>query len=450
MTALSLSDQLFFILEKPHQPMHFAGLQLFSYPPKATNNHLKKLVKEAQKHTHPKPPFDTRMHQLLALRYWKKDPQFDLAQHVYHDVLPKGANWNDLEQHIAHCHQSPFSCQRPLWEVRFIEGFSDKQFAIYTRLHHAMMDGMSAMRLGLRNLSYDATHKDLPPLWESSPKRRPKIKKPLLNIRPPLNEIASLPKLGSALLQHYVPFMDDMPKAPACPLNQPVGTERHFLAHSWPLSRVHSIAKAHNGTINDVVLAICSQALRQLLIDMNALPDEPLVAMVPTSLRDKNSAGGNQVAALLVNLATHEADPIKRFAAIQLSVKAAKAKFCGLTATQSLLLTSLMLAPTAFNLITGLAPSKQAFNVVISNVPGPKETLYWNNNQLTDIYPVSIAMDQLALNITLTSYQDKLQFGLVACKKSLPNMTPFIAYLETALTDLESNLKQTPSQQHRA
>ncbi len=140
---------------------------------------------------------------------------------------------------------------------------------------------------------------------------------------------------------------------------------------------------------------------------------------------------------ILANLGTHIADPANRLRTIKASVDEAKARYRQMTPAEILNLTGLIMAPMGLHLLTGLAPEWRAFNVVISNVPGPSQPLYWNGAKLEGMYPVSITLNQIALNITLTSYCDQLEFGLIACRRTLPSMQRLLDYLEAALKDLE-------------
>jgi len=226
-------------------------------------------------------------------------------------------------------------------------------------------------------------------------------------------------------------------QAPHSLLNERITGSRRFAAQSYSMSRVKTIAKAFDATVNDVVLAMCGSALREYLISQNALPDQPLIAMVPVSLRQDDSDSGNQIAMILANLGTHIADPTNRLRLIKASVEDAKQRFRGMSPEEILNYTALTLAPAGFSLLTGLAPKWQAFNVVISNVPGPKEPLYWNGARLQGMYPVSIVLDRIALNITLTSYCDSLEFGLIACRRTMPSMQRLLDYLENSIRELE-------------
>jgi diacylglycerol O-acyltransferase len=159
--------------------------------------------------------------------------------------------------------------------------------------------------------------------------------------------------------------------------------------------------------------------------------------MVPMSLRRDDSDGGNQISMILANLGTHLADPKARLDIIHRSVQNAKDRFSRMSPSEIMAYSALVYSISGANLMTGIAPKLQAFNVIISNVPGPRETMYWNGAELDGFYPVSIVLNGMALNMTLTSYVDKLEFGLIACRKALPSMQRLLTYLDDALDELE-------------
>lgn len=220
-------------------------------------------------------------------------------------------------------------------------------------------------------------------------------------------------------------------------LNEKITGSRRFAAQSYSLARIRGICQAFGTTVNDVVTAMCANALRTYLMNQDALPEKPLIAMVPVSLRKDDSAEGNQVGVILANLHTDEPDPVERLTKIHEGIRAAKDRYAHMSSEEIINYTAMMLSPAAFHLLTGLAPKWQTYNVVISNVPGPKETSYWNGAKLEGMYPVSIAMDRLALNMTLTSYNDQVEFGLIGCRRTLPSLQRMLDYLEEGLTELE-------------
>jgi diacylglycerol O-acyltransferase len=205
------------------------------------------------------------------------------------------------------------------------------------------------------------------------------------------------------------------------------------------MERVMAIKKAAGVTVNDVVLAMCGGALRAYLIEQNALPDKPLIAMVPVSLRDDAStSGGNQVGALLVSLATDLTDPQKRLEAVNASMRSNKEVFAQLPKPQRMALSAFNMSPLLLNALSpALGSALPPFNLAISNVPGSREPLYWNGARLDGNYPFSIALDGQALNITLSNNADNLDFGLVGCRRSVPSLQRLLGHLEDSLTDLE-------------
>ncbi len=222
-------------------------------------------------------------------------------------------------------------------------------------------------------------------------------------------------------------------------LNVGVGGARRCAAQSWELDRVKTVKDAAGVSLNDVVLAMCAGALRAYLDDNDALPDAPLVAMVPVSLRnDHDSVGGNMVGAVLCNLATHLDDPADRLDVIHASMRDNKKVLSQLPRAQAMALSLLLLSPAALNTLPGLTKmTPPPFNVCISNVPGVREPRYCNGARMVGNYPMSLVLDGQALNITLTSTADSLDFGLVGCRRSVPHLQRTLGHLETSLKELE-------------
>jgi len=227
--------------------------------------------------------------------------------------------------------------------------------------------------------------------------------------------------------------------APRTIINVPIGGARRCAAQSWPLDRIKTVKAAAGVSLNDVVLAMCAGALRAYLTDYDALPDTPLVAMVPVSLRtDGDTVGGNMVGAVLCNLATHLDDPAQRLDAIHSSMRANKKVLSQLPRSQAMALSMMLLSPAVLNSLPGLAKATPPpFNVCVSNVPGAREPLYFHGARLDGNYPMSIALNGQALNITLTSSADSLDFGLVGCLRSVPHLQRVLGHLEASLKDLE-------------
>jgi diacylglycerol O-acyltransferase / wax synthase len=230
--------------------------------------------------------------------------------------------------------------------------------------------------------------------------------------------------------------------APKTMLNVPITGARRFAAQSWPMERVRQVGKASETTVNDVVLAMCSGALRAYLQSLEALPDAPLIAMVPVSLHTAESVradgGGNAVGAVMCNLGTHLADPAQRLQTVHRSMVEGKESLSGLSPLQILTMSAIGMSPLLLQPLLRLnGVMRPPFNLVISNVPGPRKPMYWNGARLDGLYPLSIPLDGQALNITCTSYSDEIAFGLTGCRRTVPHLQRLLGHLDDELTALE-------------
>jgi diacylglycerol O-acyltransferase len=230
-----------------------------------------------------------------------------------------------------------------------------------------------------------------------------------------------------------------------------ISGSRRFAAQSYSLARLKRIGEAAGATVNDVTLAICASALRAHLLREKTLPKKPLVAMVPVSLHGETSEGGNQVSLLLANLATHIADPLKRLQRIVQGTTEAKKRLSTMPRLQKMAHGMTSVSPMGVGMVVGTAKTHPQFNVVISNVPGPRDTLYLNGARLDEVYPVSIATHYLALNITIQGYGDNLGFGYTACRRSVPALQRMLDYTQNGIEELEAALGLTqPASQTKA
>jgi diacylglycerol O-acyltransferase len=318
-------------------------------------------------------------------------------------------------------------------------------------MHHALTDGVGGMKLVQRALSTDPHDENVTPLWAVKSARHKKAGITLSKTTQFLNTVAKQIQIApnvtrevyTSITHRKNPNYVSVFQAPRSIINQSVSASRRFAAQSYDLERLRIIAKklttylGDKVTLNDIILAICSGAIRAYLSNQNALPAKPLVAMVPISLRQEGDDSGNAIAMILANLATHLNDPLDRLITIRNSVLNSKDRMARMTPEEMLNYTGIVFSLAGLNLVTGVAPKVQAFNIVISNVPGPKETLYWNGAMLDALYPVSIVMDGQATNITLTSYRDKLEVGIIACRKTLPSIQSLLGLLEYEIVILE-------------
>ncbi|MGZ8758909.1 MAG: WS/DGAT domain-containing protein, partial [Aeromicrobium sp.] len=236
-----------------------------------------------------------------------------------------------------------------------------------------------------------------------------------------------------------------LPRAPKTILNGPVGGARRFAAQSWEISRIQRVARSSGTTLNDVVLAMVSGALRNYLLEHHALPDEPMTAMVPVSLalRDESAGkegGGNATGVMVVSLATNRDNGGTRLEEIAYSSRQAKKMLSGLSPRQILALSALQVAPMAMTPMPGFVKhTHPPFNVIVSNIPGPRKPTYFNGAKLDGLYPVSIVTDGQAVNFTLASRDKYLDVGIIGCRTNVPHLQRLLTHLETALAELEQS-----------
>ena len=453
MRLMTAVDQLFLLLESRKQPMHVGGLFLFELPEEEQgkdSEFVYQLVQQLQNsEVPPSFPFNQVLENLL---FWKTDDQFDVEHHFRHVALPNPGRVRELLMYISKEHSRLLDRAMPLWECHVIEGIlpeaegMPERFALYFKIHHSLVDGIAAMRLVQKALSQSPNEPVTLPIWSLITRHGKKaenllptarsasriIKEQLSTIKPVFTELIDNFKHNGK--PDYVGTFD----APMSVLNQRISASRRIAAQSYDLQRFHTIAAAFSVNQNDVVLAVCAGAIRRYLLTMEALPSKPLIAFVPMSLRKDESASGNQISFLMANLGTHLEDPIKRMQLIHDSMNSGKRRFRRMNKAQVINYSAIAYAWEGLNVLTGIFPKKQAFNLIISNVPGSKEPLYWNGAPLKALYPASILVDGQAMNITLATYLDKIEFCITACSKLLPRVQDILLLMEEELSLLEN------------
>lgn len=453
MRLMTAVDQLFLLLESRKQPMHVGGLFLFELPEEEQgkdSEFVYQLVQQLQNsEVPPSFPFNQVLENLL---FWKTDDQFDVEHHFRHVALPNPGRVRELLMYISKEHSRLLDRAMPLWECHVIEGIlpeaegMPERFALYFKIHHSLVDGIAAMRLVQKALSQSPNEPVTLPIWSLITRHGKKaenllptarstsriIKEQLSTIKPVFTELIDNFKHSGK--PDYVGTFD----APMSVLNQRISASRRIAAQSYDLQRFYTIADAFGVNQNDVVLAVCAGAIRRYLLTMEALPNKPLIAFVPMSLRNDESASGNQISFLMANLGTHLEDPIKRMQLIHDSMNSGKRRFRRMNKAQVINYSAIAYAWEGLNVLTGIFPKKQAFNLIISNVPGSKEPLYWNGAPLKALYPASILVDGQAMNITLATYLDKIEFCITACSKLLPRVQDILLLMEEDLSLLEN------------
>ena len=452
MAPMPLNDSMFLLAERREQPMHVGGLQLFRLPPDAGEDYLLSLYQQVIHSKEVSPIFRRRPYRpaaSLGAWSWQDDPDVDLEHHIRHSALPRPGRVRELLALASRLHGTLLDRHRPLWEAHLIEGLEGGRFAVYSKIHHSVMDGVSALRLLAHTLSTDPDARDMPMPWSAQPGRRPQpsskgvaglLDIPVSVARTGLEIVGLGPIAGRAAMKALLDSNSHLPSlAPRTLFNQPITGARRFAAQSWPFERVRAVASASDTTINDVLLAMSGHALRSYLIEVDALPSDPLVAMTPVSLRQAGSdVGGNAVGALLCNLATDLDDPGARLAAVHRSMEEGKSSLRSMTPTQVTVTSAIAMSPIVLGMLPGVRRlANPGYNLVISNIPGPAEPLYWNGARLEGVYPMSIPTDGQALNITVTSYNGNLEFGLTGCRRTVPHLQRLLAHLDDGLSALE-------------
>jgi len=453
---MSPADSIFLMVESREHPMHVGGLQLFVPPDGADSEDVRRMFQQMVGADDVRPLFRRRARRSIAtagLWGWDEDGAFDIEHHVRHTALPRPGRVLELLALCSRLHGNLLDRHRPLWEVSVIEGLADGRYAIYFKIHHALVDGVSALRLVQSSLSDDPDERDMPPPWAARPKPGDApgasphglIDDPAGALRSALSIAAEAAGLPGALVKTVSRGLRDQAaplsfSAPKTMLNVPITGARRFAAQSWPIDRIRRVAKAGDATLNDVVLAMCSGALRAYLHGLDALPDVPLIAMVPVSLHvdDHHREGGNAVGVVMCNLGTNIADPGDRLAAIHASMTDGKAAMSTMSPVQIVAMSAIGLSPLALAQLPGVQSMfRPSFNLVISNVPDPRAPLYYNGARLDGVYPLSIPVDGQALNITCTSYSDALAFGMTGCRRSVPHLQRLLGHLDAELDALE-------------
>ncbi|MFN2328358.1 MAG: wax ester/triacylglycerol synthase family O-acyltransferase [Chromatocurvus sp.] len=449
---IKMSDASWLLMESRERPMHVASLLIFSQPPDADEGYLARLVASLRSATQFADPFNRKLAN-PALRgiapMWTRDYDLDPEFHVRHQALPRPGGERELGVFISRLHSNPMDFGRPLWEYHIIEGLERDRFAVYFKMHHSLVDGMAGIQMLQRSMSPDPADVDTPALWSAhavaeAAKSASLTPRGMVSLIPAA--IRSVAMVGRQLvaMARAAGDADDpamLPfQTPVSILNHRIHGQRRFATQVFELDRIKALSKAAGGTINDVVLALCSGGLRQFLKELGALPGRPLTAGIPVSLRTADDQGaGSAVSFIIANLATNIADPGQRLAAIIASTRRAKAIMQDLPRDVVEMFSFALMTPYTLQMIAGLeGRTRPVFNVTISNVPGPREPLYLRGSRLEAMFPVSAVTHGQALNITCYSYAGTLSFGFAGCRDTLPHMQRLAVHTGEALAELEA------------
>lgn len=407
--------------------------------------------------------------------WWADDPDFDLDFHVRELALPAPGGEQQLAEQVARIASRPLDRSRPLWELYLLSGLEGDRMALMVKFHHAALDGVAGAELLTTLLDPTGTPPEPPPVEAWDPRPLPGdlqmwvrglagvSLQPFKVLEFQRRLLRTLPRSTMFLGRSAAPAMTNLGRvmtgggspdgqllagpamvAPRTSFNRPITPHRRWAFGSASLSAVKEVKSAFGVSVNDVVMAACAGAVRRWLEVHHELPAQPLLAMVPLSIRTAEQRGqfGNRVSAMIAALPTHLADPVERLSAAHEAMRAAKEQHHAISAEVLQDVTQFALPALATRAARVAAQMRVAdyvnppYNLVISNVPGPRTPLYLAGAKVLGYYPVSVVTDGQGLNITVQSYLDHLDIGLVSCRELVPDLWDLLGYLQDAIDEL--------------
>lgn len=451
MDKLNFQDLAFLRMESQQRPFHIAGLLVFSPPPAAPRDYLRRLARDLGREL---PRIDALFRRRIeaaasSAPHWVEADDYDPACHVLHYALPQPGRMEDLLALLSRTHERLLDRSRPLWEWHLVEGLPRKRFALYCKVHHALIDGVGAMRMINSVFSEDprtpfcaahaaAAHEAL--ARSQSPGWFDGLAQAAAALR---DQGQAIPQVAAMLMRMGNDDHKDSPPlpftAPRAIMNYEISHRRRLLTAQFPLAAVRRIGASVDGTINDALLAICGGGLRSYLLEQRKLPKQDLLAGAPVSVRAPGEQHGNELSMMVCPLGTTIRDPLVRLRHISRSTRKAKQRLSELSPTARQDYMNMVLLPAVVLTVAGASTSvPPPFNVLVSNVPGPARRLYMAGSRLEEIYPLSLVSDAQALNITAVSSGTKLCLGIAACPDNLPQIERLEAHLEAAFRELKA------------
>ncbi|HET6816129.1 MAG TPA: wax ester/triacylglycerol synthase family O-acyltransferase [Mycobacteriales bacterium] len=471
MQQLTGLDAAFLAMETPSVYGHVGSVCVLDPSTAPEPLTLDRLTEVIESRLHLIPPFRRRLVTVpfgLDQPYWIEDPDFDIEFHVRELALPEPGDDKQLAEQAARLHARQLDRRRPLWELYLIHGLQGGRVAIYTKVHHSAIDGVSGNDIltALLDLSPEGRPDDDHPAWEcdEAPGAGQMLIRgavsltlqPLRAARFSYGLLRSLPALASSPARPHLPVIDRLLgrdrnvllsstglRAPATPFNRSIGPHRRWAFRSLPFDSVHAVKTAAGVSVNDVVMAMCAGALRRWLLNRDALPASPLIAGVPVSVRTDEQKGthGNRVSSMIAPLPTHLVDAKDRLRAAHEAMRAAKDQHGALPADLLADVTQFAMPALAnqaarlsarLRLVERISP----FNLIVSNVPGPNVPLYYAGARLVSYLPLSAIADGQGLNITVISYAGEMHFGLIADRDLVPDLENLADALAAELAEL--------------
>ncbi len=458
-SRLSALDASFLFMEDASTPMHTGGVAIFKPPPGGFDHErLVRLIKQ-------RIPFVPRYRQRvrdvpfgLARPVWVDDEHFDVTYHVRRSALPRPGTREQLNELVARLLSRPLDRSRPLWEMYLVEGLADGSFAIVSKSHQALVDGLSAVDIA--QVMLDPTEETAPVAGDSWRPRREPTDVELLSqaftevttrpaaaveaVRDTVSDVSKVAaRVGTRAAGMLSAALAVARPTASSPLNVPIGEQRRFATVDLQFADLKRIRGSLGGTINDTVLAVVAGALRAWLMTRGEAvkQGDVLKALLPVSIAVPSAtsghAGGNRVTATLVELPVGEPDPALRLQ--QISFQLAQLEEGGHFIGADAIVNIAGFAPSTLHALgarVGSTLTSKVYNLVITNVPGPQRALYAAGSQMLAAYPVVPLTHNQALSIGLISYDGGVYFGLYADRDALPDLDVLVSCIQDSMDEL--------------
>lgn len=457
-------DLMFLLTETSASPKHVSALMTFEMPAHGGANTVRRIA-EAYRAAKPIAPFNyVSDFGLSGPPRWKAARALDLARHVHHIALPAGATHDDLLGLLQTLHETVLDRGRPAYDLYLIEGLPGGGFAIFVKVHHAIVDGASAMSLLLGSMNDDANSKRIVPFYAvelTQAKARPPkalVERIVALQSTARKQTTALASLSFGMLKktlgRLLPVGAKAGSEPftvsRTPLNAPLQASRTIATLSLPIAEMRATGKAFGGTLNDVAVAIVDAGLHRYLAGLGSAASKPLVGMCPISLREPGDKEiTTKVTAMFVPLGKPSAPVAERLRTVIANAAAAKEELRAMSKD-----TAMLYAIAAFGLAeveaelskrVSALPARPLASFVLSNVPGTANPLYLNGARMTGMFPISAVAAGMGMNATLASYAGSMDFGFVANGSALPNLTELARHTREAFDELKAAAAALPA-----
>jgi WS/DGAT/MGAT family acyltransferase len=457
-------DAAWLLMESPDTPMHVGVLATFKKPARAPADWMAQLASQLREVDHAGAPWNYRYaggNGLSLVPRWKQVPELDMDYHFRHLALPEPGGEREFGVVVSRLHSSALDRSRPLWVFHLIEGLQGDRFAVYFKIHHALVDNINGLPLFMSMLSENPRERNMLPVWALSDNEHvsgavePDADQFLSELREKLPQAldgaSAFGKAAMGLARSALRRGDSdsdsflVPAGvPRSTLNRHINAQRRFATQHFALDRIEAVASATGSTVNEVLTYLCSSSLRRFFKEYNALPEESLVGLVPVSLQERDSQNpGNAIATLRIDLSTDIGNPLARLNTIKKSMHAVRADRESLPESAASTYALVRSAPLIFNqlpVVGRLVPP--LFNLKTSVTPGAEQPLYFNGARLETIYPMSQLMQYSALSVDCVSYAGTLNIGFTGARDTLPHLQRLAVYMGQALEDLEEMAKE--------